>query len=315
MNEKLWAVLFKVEASEGVDASPSVGSDLINTGVPQVSPEVKQLERNHPQSGFGKPTAINIGEKIKVSFSMELEADWAASTDTAPSIGKVLRCCYFTETITTGNYINYQNNSALAKETATIWVYKDGLLRKVTGCVGEVKSSMVSGEKVTVEFEFTGRYVDGYASDATFPTFTVSLSDVVIFQNAAVAIGSHTSPMIQNMNWAMNNAIDARPDANSDKGIHSLLATNAAPTCSADPELVALSTFNAFSAWEASSLVTLSAQLKNPNTAAHKCTLTMANMQYKDIADAARVGLLTYDLNFECGGDADVSFKFEGDAS
>ncbi len=312
MLNKKWAILAKLETAYGVDASPVVGSDLIYTSNPSIEIVSKSLERTHPMSGFGKNATANIGQTVKVSFSSEFLIDWNAAADTTPSIGKLLRACNFTEIISSGTKITYQNNSDQNGESLTLYIHKDGLLQKVTGCRGEVKGSHVAGEKVTFDFEFEGIYKVGSQVDAAFPTFTVSLPKVGIFQNAEIKIGNFTSPIVQNYNWGMNNELKNRPDANSNQGIYSAFVGNSVPSISLDPEIVALSEFNARSIWENNTLVNVSAVIKDPTVSTKKCTITHTNMQYKDVKDGEREGIMTYDLNLECGGTADVKLEFVG---
>ena len=315
MNANKWVVLAKKETTYGTDASPTT-ADIIYTNNPAVEVVSKELERTHPMSNYGKNARINIGETVKISFQMELQCDWDASADTAPSVGKVLEACNFTETINTGTDITYANNSSQNGDSLTIWVYKDGILYKVPGCRGELKGSHKSGEKVNFDFEFEGIYnPTTYKSDATFPTFTLTLNDVCIFQNGEIAIGSYASPIVDNFNWAMNNEIVKRPDANSNKGIYSIYVKNSAPTVSVDPEIVALATYNAQSLWEANTLVDLSCAFKHPSTTGFECNLTISNMQYKDVKDGERDNIMTYDINLETGGDTSVTLVFEGEAA
>ena len=312
MLAKKWAVLAKEEVTYGVDPSPIAADDLIYTSLPSVDREGREEERTHPMSNFGKNAVINIGETVKIGFSMELQTDWEISSDTPPSIGKVLEACNFTETIDTGVSILYTNNSNQSGTSLTFYIYKDSLLYKVSGCRGEVKGSHKAGNKVTFDFEFTGIYNPTlYAADTIYPTFTLSLEDVALYQNGEIAIGSYSSPIVDNFNWAMNNQIAKRPSANASRGIHSSFVSNAVPTVSVDPELVALSTFNANALWEANTLVEISTKFKHPSTVGKECTLTFADMQYKSVKDAEREGLLTYDINFEAGGDASVTLLFE----
>lgn len=315
MLSKKWAVLAKVESVYGTDPTPTT-SDLIYTDNPSVEIVGKQLERTHPMSNYGKNASINIGESVKISFNMELQADWDASADSAPTIGKLLKACNFTETVNTGSNITYQNNSSQAGTSLTFYIYKDSILYKISGCRGELKGSHNSGDKINFSFEFEGIYdPDTYKSDASFPSITVTLSDICIFQNGEVVIGAYSSPIIDNFNWAMNNQISKRQDANSPKGIHSIYIAGSAPTVSIDPEIVALSTFNAQSLWESNSLVDVVCAFKHPSTAGFECNLTLSNMQYKDVKDGDRDGIMVHDLNLEVGGDTDVSLVFEGEAA
>jgi hypothetical protein len=313
MIAKKWAVLAKAETEYGTDAAPTTGN-LIYTSNPTVELVSRELERTHPMSNYGKNARINIGETVKIAFQMELQCDWDASEDTAPSIGTLLEACNFTEAISTGSKITYTNNSTQEGDSLTIWVYKDTLLYKVTGCRGELKGTHVSGDKVNFDFEFEGLYKpSSFKTTATFPSFTVTLEDVAIFQNGEVVIGDYAAPIIANFNWAMNNELVKRPDANSDKGIFSVFVKNSAPSVSVDPEIVALATFNAQALWEANTLVDVSCAFKHPSTAGFECNLTIEDLQYKEVKDNERENIMSYDLNLEAGGDSSVTLEFEGE--
>jgi hypothetical protein len=311
MLEKKWAMLAKIESSYGTDATPVIGTDLIYTTLPTIEPITRTIERSMPMSNYGAPSMLNIGDGVKITFQVELAADWVASSDTVPSIGTLLRACNFTQTINASTSIVYQNNSSQDGESLTIYFHKDGIRRIILGCRGNVKAACKAGDLVVFDFEFTGKYAEGYSTDQTFPSFTPSLSTACVFTEGEVEIGAYAAPIIEAFNFDAGNVVSKRPSANEAQGILSYFISNAIPVMDVDPEVVALSTYNPFTAWDANSLIDCQTVFKEKGSGTKQCLLEIADLQYGDLKDgSAREGIMTYALNFKAGADADVAFTF-----
>lgn len=315
MLENKYAVLAKAESVYGTDPTPSVGNDLIYTSPPSVEPVTRTIERKQPMSSYGAVSRLNIGEAVKVSFGVEMVGDWSLTSDTPPRLGALLRACNFTQTINSGTSIVYQNNSSQNGESVTLYVYKDGIRRIITGARGNVRVVGKAGDIPMLEFELTGIYASGYATDQSFPSITTSLSSPCICAYGEVEVGAYTSPVIENFALDMGNVISKRPDLNDAGGIDSWFISNSKPTLEIDPEVVALSSFNPHTLWEGNTLVDnqIIFKLGGADAATQKCTLAVNDMQYDEIPDGGgRENIQTYALKLSAGAETDVSLTFVG---
>lgn len=92
------AVLFKIESSEGVDASPSAGSDGVLVEAPRLTFNPNVIDTNEVTPSLDPADKIVGGMSVGFEFDIYLKGSGAAGTP--PEWGKVLKCCGFAETIT-----------------------------------------------------------------------------------------------------------------------------------------------------------------------------------------------------------------------
>lgn len=94
------ALLFKIEGTEGVDASPVAGTDGVKVEVSgnPITYQPAQTQTNEVTSSLDPTAPIVGGVQVTVRFSVWLKGSGAAAT--APEVGKLLRVCGWAETIT-----------------------------------------------------------------------------------------------------------------------------------------------------------------------------------------------------------------------
>lgn len=93
------AVLFKLESTEGVDASPSAGSDGILVESPVISFSGVNITDTNEVTPSLDPFDKIVGG-MPVSFSFDMYLKGCGTPANAPEWGKVLKACGFAETLT-----------------------------------------------------------------------------------------------------------------------------------------------------------------------------------------------------------------------
>lgn len=166
------AILAKIEATYGADASPAGATDALlisNMSIEQFN--ANNVSRDLVRPYFGSSEQLAGTANVAVSFDVELTGSGALGT--APAWGKLLQACGMTETVNAGVSVDYLPNTAgTATKSLTIYYHLDGVLHKLLGARGTVSGKMGVGERPVMSFKFTG--VDGGVTATSNPTATLT---------------------------------------------------------------------------------------------------------------------------------------------
>jgi len=158
-------LLAKIESTYGEDANPTAALNAFKVANGQLTPlETETVALDYKKPTFGNNEQIITGEQMK--YSGEIYAAGSGTPGTAPPIGVLLRGCGWAETLTPDVSADY-NPISTGFESLTIYVYKDGILHKGTGCRGTVTADFTAKQIPKFKFEFTGRFVP--VVDAAMP--------------------------------------------------------------------------------------------------------------------------------------------------
>lgn len=91
-------ILFKLESTYGVDASPVAANAVLCSSLEIMPLEGSSVDRDNAKSFFGSSGQVRTGDFASVSFDVELAA--AGTAGSAPPWGDMMKCCNFSETIT-----------------------------------------------------------------------------------------------------------------------------------------------------------------------------------------------------------------------
>lgn len=290
-------ILAKIESVYGTDPTPAVASNAIITrGMPQFEPVAQQRSREVSLGYFGELAPINVGEAWKISFSTELKGSGSAGT--ASRYGCLFRACNMTEAISAGVSVSYTPNSTFLGESVTLYFYRGLVLHKMVGCVGNWKTTLKAGEIMVVDWEFTGLYAGpSDASDVAFPSPTHESVSPAIWDDANVVINSIDTLVLEEMMLDLGNVVSKRPDANSTyKGVGRYFISNRMSKGSMNPEVEALSTFNPWSLFDATTLFNLETKPTGSAGNIVEIVVTGANLEAPKYGE--RENINAYDLPF-----------------
>jgi hypothetical protein len=172
-------ILAKTESTYGTDSSP-VGTDAVLVRDLSITPlQSDTVDRELIRPYFGASEQLLANTRVEVTFQVELAGSGTAGT--APTYGRVLRACAFSETVSAGVSVTYAPVSATFG-SVTIFYNIDGVLHKVTGCRGTFTLNGAVGEIPTIDFTMTGIY--NAPTDTAAPAVTYSNQAApVIFKN------------------------------------------------------------------------------------------------------------------------------------
>ncbi|RDL44688.1 hypothetical protein DN730_09900 [Marinomonas piezotolerans] len=145
----------------------------------------RMAERKPTRATFGELKKIYAGHLIEVSFSMEIKGSGVAGT--APEIGDCLKACGLSETITADTSVEYQP-ATTGQQSATIYVWEDGDLIKLVGCMGKVTFDFSTGAIGKASFTFTG-HQKGNIAATSLPTPSYSSMVPVPLIGVAFSLG------------------------------------------------------------------------------------------------------------------------------
>jgi len=188
-------LLCKTEVTKGVDAVPVAATDALRV-LARVNPAVNRsnVDRTAVKQTMGNLAHVADPDP-SVQLTIECELKGSGTAGVAPDWGPLVQACRTIETIVAGTSVTYNPSTAVEK-TATIYVYIDGVVWKLTGCVGTCSITTNPGEFPKATFTMSAAYVApvaatvpaGAAFDTSIPK-VVSTTDVVT-DGGTIDVGS-----------------------------------------------------------------------------------------------------------------------------
>jgi hypothetical protein len=283
-------VMAKVEATAGTDSVPAPATDAFLVADPVVSVQTNMLERNFARTDFST-YASRAGRKLaQVTFSIQLHGSGTAAT--SPKWAALLRGCGMNEATVTGPpALRRWSPRTDGMQTVTIYVYFEGLLHRMTGCMGTFSITAEAGGYAVINFTFTGNYNRPQAQ--AMPVNAV-FEDIVPPQVelAQFAYGADAALVVNAFTLDAANTVVARPDVNSTDGFRGVRISNRNPTGGFDPEAEVDQTF-----WQQLEESTQSTvNMRIGSTAGNHVLLTAPKAQITGVGYGDREGLRSYEL-------------------
>lgn len=166
MKSALAMALFKVEATYGVNPTPTAANDWVEVMDLNVNPVEMELDDVTPLSNtFGKDPSIVGSTWASLEFSIKLCG--SGTRGTPPLHGRMLRACGRAETIVANTSVTYSLVST-GEESGTMLYYNDGVLWTITGIRGGWSESWTAKKGPTATFKGLG--LAAPMTDAAMPT-------------------------------------------------------------------------------------------------------------------------------------------------
>ncbi len=295
----------KIETVEGTaETLAAVDADLLVFD-PKTDPDIAQYKRDPTRSSLSQLPSLSGKRSGKVNFKVELKGSGAAGT--APSFGKLLKACGFSETIVAGISVTYKPAST-SISSLTLGTYEDSIIKKLWGARGNVKLSAKVGESAFLEFSFEA--ADFSVTDGAMlsPTYENTLPQA--FLSAALSLGGYAA-IAGNINIDMANKLTLRESMNSSSGYFSTQIVNREPKGSLDPEMVTVATHDFFGKWRSGATAALS--LAVGAIAGNICTISAPKIRYTKLSDSDKSGIAGLGMDFDLAmdnGDDELSLVF-----
>lgn len=162
-------ILAKVETTYGTDPTPD-GTNAIKIRDAQITPLAGSTEdRALMRPTLGASPKIHVGIHRKAGFAVEIAG--AGGAGTVPGYGALLRASGLAETVTAATKVEYTPIST-GFESAALWFYKDGQLRKLLGSRGTIGLSFQAKSVPLMKFDLLGLWSAAADSAPPTPTYT-----------------------------------------------------------------------------------------------------------------------------------------------
>ena len=186
-------VLASLEATYGVDAAPSAGTNAIlcKTSLAITPMEATQVKRDLIVPYMGDIGAILADTYVKIDFEVELAGSGTGGI--APAIDPLLQACGLAATAYPKQWVVYTPVSSCFS-SATLYFYGQtdqgtAVLHKITGARGDFEIDLQTGQIPTFKFTLMGLY--NAPSKVTAPT-GVAFGQ---FMKPVVANATNTTPV------------------------------------------------------------------------------------------------------------------------
>ncbi|MFZ6747425.1 phage tail tube protein [Undibacterium sp. Ren11W] len=151
------AVLIKLEATYGVDATPTGAANWIEARNVNLTPmDTEKVATNIILPYMGNSGSIVVGQWAKLSFDVALAPSGVVGT--APKWAPLIMACGMAETIAPGVSVNY-NLVSNAFSSVVGYINIDGTLHKLCGMRGEVKGKVNAKGAPMLSFSFDALYL------------------------------------------------------------------------------------------------------------------------------------------------------------
>lgn len=314
------SILAKIESTYGVDAVPVAADGLYAAigGLPEIVQEANTLNDVSRGGVLSKMQPAPPGPRsFRFSVRVPLRGRGAAySASVKPKVGTLLRACGFSETlVTTGGSesVTYKPRSS-GWESASIYVYLDGLLYKMLGSRGNVNFTMRTGGIAFAEFTLDAFYADPTDVAAVFPTGEPTLPPPTFVSSAFQLGTANYAAPFQSINVDMKNQVVLLPDSTKADGIGSVEIVDRIPDGSFDPEAALVATFNYYSAWKSQTLQDMSWQLGGVQYNRVKFTLPEVALSQVTVGDRNGAAIFTTPFTIvssSSAGDDEVQVVFD----
>ena len=307
LRNKNIAILMKIESVEGTDSAPTASDGFwaVAGSAPEPIMEANLLDDVQRGSLTKLPPAPDGPVHMKFTFKMPVRGAQAAYSATVkPKISVPNRICGLQETlVTTGaaETVTYAPRSS-GFESATTYVYLDGLLYKLLGCRGSRNIVTRAGGLMYYEYNIEGTYSAPTDVALVAPTGEPT-GQFPIFVSSAFQMGTENyAAPFQNININLNNTLAPQIDSTKADGIAQIHLVDRTPDGSFDPEAALVATFGYYTKWKAKTLIDMSFTLGSVQY--NKVTFTMPSVTLNTITPGDRSGLATFTAPFKVGSNS-----------
>jgi hypothetical protein len=282
----------KQEATPGTAESLTNAEGAFNAYDVMWQPSIGMTDREGSGS-FNYLTSISEGQTATVTFKTDLAWD---GTSTEPTIFSVLMpCCGWTESTNVWKPKSEAPGSNV--KTATLGVYVDGLLKSIKGASGTFVITNPTGRMITIEWTFTGVYIEPTSTAIIAPTYPTDTP--LRFASASACTFNSVAMKVEQITISANNEIVMLEDPTQASGYSHSVIVNRRPTIQANPESVLVATQNRHNVWTTSTPYTIQITLDGPGSST--LGITAPKAQIVNIQEADRNRIVIDDIEFLCG--------------
>jgi hypothetical protein len=283
----------KVEATAGTAESLTGSEAAFNVFNALIQPNTTN-EPREGQGGFSPLASVPGARSGTCTFSTEITA-----AATVPSWASVfLPACAFIDTSNVFSPKSQPPGGSGLPKTLTMATYIHGVRKMLRGCMGNAVFRFVAGQKIIVDFTFTGIWVD--PDDTAILTPTYPTVTPLRFANSGLTIGGY-SPKIREMTLDFGNQVILREDANDPSGYCHAAVTGRNINGKLDPELTTVAAKDWHNEW----LTMVEQALAISITSGTQLfEVDAPKLQFNNLQEENRNDITTEGVTFQCNRNA-----------
>jgi hypothetical protein len=281
----------KVETTPGTAESLTAAEGVFNAYDLMIQPSIAMTDREGSGS-FNYLTSISEGQTATVTFKTDIPWDGTATEPTVFSV--LMPACGWTES--TNVWKPRSEAPGTNVKTLTLGVYVDGLLKSIKGAVGNWVMTLPTGRFVTIEWTFTGVYIEPTSTSIITPTYPTT--NPLRFASAAACTFNSVAMQVEQITIDAGNEVIMLEDPTQASGFLHGLIVNRRPTINANPESVLVATQNRHNIWTTSTPYAIQITLDGPTTST--LGITAPKAQIINIQEADRNRFVVDDVEFLC---------------
>lgn len=289
--KKITTLAAKVEATPGTAESLSGTDGVYNAYDIMCQPSITMTDRE-ANGSFNYLTSIKEGQSATMTFKIDIEWD---GTATEPNVFSVLMpACGWTES--TNVWKPRSEAPGTNVKTLTLAAYIDGKRKLIRGAMGNAVFTFPTGRKITVDFTFTGIYVE--PTDTSIITPTYITTNPLEFRAATACTFNSVAMSVEQITINLGNEVVLLEDPTDTSGFKYALVTNRRPTITANPEAVLVATQNRHNIWTTSTPYAMQLTLDGPGNST--LGITAPKAQIINLQDGDRNRVVTDEIEFLC---------------
>ncbi|HUX15933.1 MAG TPA: hypothetical protein VMW52_05635 [Phycisphaerae bacterium] len=282
------SILVSQEAAEA-PGDPVAGATHVLVAEPTITPDDTFQRRQFSRAFLGNALGVVGEHTAHCRFRTELRSDGTSALDAGLLI--LLQACGLA--LDTG--VLSPTSVVASQLTATIDLYEDGLLKRISGAMGNVELTGEFGKQVWCAFDFWGAWAE--PTDAEMDEATPNTQTPLRLASAAFTLGAGHTPTVANLGINLNNQVVLRPDITAAAAVIHALITERDPVVTLDAEAALVATHDAYGLWLAGTPAALSLLLTDTDV---NVTIAAPAVQYRQVAEGDREGVMTHDLTGQC---------------
>ena len=284
------------ETTAGTYNAPQAANCLLVRDLSITPQESDVVSRDLVRPYFGASEQLQANTRVSCTFSVEMAGVGSGDADVAPNYGECIEACGFTGESTDDAKHLFIPNSTVAT-TVSILYNIDGVQHTVKGAKGTFSISCAVGEIPTIDFTFTGIYIDPSDATALTPSYNKQ-ADPLLFDNGntgSFKIFGETGLQMSNFSLDLGNEVVYRELVG---GSPEVLITNRNITGSVTVEAVNLASggsqqWNPFAAALADGTLG-EISFTHGTTALNKVTIQSGLVTSQDTKNRCDLGAITY---------------------
>lgn len=229
-------LLAKIEANYGVDPAPVVATDVMLAYDISFNPVREAELRPDSAATFGK-LGVVVGRRY-CNFSFKIISyGGKVGADLDPVETPLLQMAgtaYTAAGVAAGAIFKPKTGVAGTTDSDTLWFYRDGIIRKLTGCRTNCIIRWVAGKHVELEFNGIGIYAQSSALAMGVPTRPVVTTPMQALSSAFTIASAVVKT--ETFEFDLGNELTLSECVNAATGIAEVNIVNRDPRLTANPE-------------------------------------------------------------------------------